>query len=95
MSWAGVCRRNWATSAAAKPVTTESCCHHAGHPDRILTPIMKYPVLAKIATNLIPFAMGSYATGLQIYVGVQSFVGGNVVRLYVIFAFLICFVGDF
>ena len=41
---------------------------------------MKYPVLAKIATNLIPFAMGSYATGLHKYVGVQSFVGGNVVR---------------
>ena len=41
---------------------------------------MKYPVLAKIATNLIPFAMGSYATGLHIYGGVQPFVGGNVVR---------------
>ena len=41
---------------------------------------MRYLVIAKTTTNLIPFVMGSYATGLHIYVGVQSFVGGNVVR---------------
>ena len=67
-------------SAVARPVTAESFSHPAGHPGRILAPIMRYPVVAKIATNLIPFAMGSYATWLHIYVGVQSFVGGNVVR---------------
>ena len=41
---------------------------------------MKYPVLAKIATNLIPFAMGSYGTRLENYVGVQSLEDRNAVK---------------